>query len=184
MILATCGWLAIAITIALLAFGVDQQQYRSPRSPSTLVLVTALIIGLSLAQAIRNSRVTYPFDAWTMYTSRVEHRSFVKYIGRDQTGRVFDLPFHTVLPSEPRALAAKVDQLLRKCNCRCGDARVDDLLRATTTVIARRTNKVIQEITAYSYLLPTPYDPPKPATTLYVWPASSSGVPCFPAGNH
>ena len=109
------------------------------------VLLTVVAIGLPMAQALKNSRLTYPFDHWDMYGSQTSTGEYIEFIAVID-GHVRPYPFDEIIFTEPRTLMARIEQLVRVCHCSHGDGLVDATIRSLSDLERMRTGATMRSL--------------------------------------
>ena len=104
------------------------------RSRRVAIVAGFVAFGFSVAQAVDDARLTYPLLAWRMYSGSASAAAYREYIVTTDSGKRYRYPFRAVAFSEPRALAMRLDQLIRTCSCVEEDRLVDATIAALISI--------------------------------------------------
>jgi hypothetical protein len=118
---------------ALAVFVVWTRRHAFEKDRSAATFVAILVVMLPTAQVLRNSRLTYPFDQWTMYGNPSPPTTFLEFIVTDSQGEEYAYPFSRIAPASPRTFMIRLQQILVRCRC----DRQDPLLDATIAALVR-----------------------------------------------
>ncbi len=110
------------------------------RNRAPLPIATFLAAGFAFGQGIGDSRRTYPFIAWTLYSDVAPIRAYHEYMAAEPgNGLTFAYSFTDVAFSSPRAVAARLDSLVAACQCKSEDATVDLAIAALSAAHEQTT---------------------------------------------
>ena len=119
--------------------------HRFMRSRQTSVAVLVISIGFPVGQLLRSDHTLYPFVRWDMYSTPPSSTTFHRYMYLGPTGHPAEFDLVRLSFSSPRALIAKIDQLLFACQCQSQDPALDDLLQSLSRLHFDLTSEHIAE---------------------------------------
>ena len=124
------------LTVALVALAFR----RSPvgGDPRTVFICACIVGGLLAGQLAGSTQWSYPFVKWGMYDSPRPRVIYSKHTVTTTDGSTTDYPYAIVVFSSPRALQAKLDQLVSLCRCTSRDGAVDDFIAALVSLYSQR----------------------------------------------
>jgi len=144
-------------------------------------LLWTICVLLTAGQVLNDSRATYPFDSWRMYTTRQVPTHYYKVVIETERGRE-RYPYRLIAPMVPGPLdhyttlapiTWRLVERQRVCRCETGDATNGALIEALVAVFERATER---EVTSF-LLLVSPTEvlgPSNDERTLYRWTARES----------
>jgi hypothetical protein len=140
------------------------------RVRTAIIGSTVVVVGVAVpfGHVLNDSRLTYPFVRWNMYSTARFSPSYVAHVATDRSGFTFHYPYRYVAVSSPRAFMARLEQLIQACRCGSGDRLVDETFQALAALETRRTGRLITEIAIYRVSGRDPSADER-RTLLYAW---------------
>lgn len=121
----------------------NKSLYSNPRARCVLILLAVM---LPFAQALNQSRLTYPFAAWGMYAASSPPNFYNEYLVISNNGDTIHYPFNLVVFSSPRAFSSKLGRLVTDCACNEGDPLIDDFMAGLEQIYRKSTGNTYDKM--------------------------------------